>query len=245
MYQKACEIIKSSSRCVAFTGAGISVESGISPFRGEGGLWNKYDPSTFDIQFFNTHTQESWTVIKTIFYDLFGKVKPNKAHYALSEMEKMGIIKAVITQNVDNLHYEAGSQIVHEFHGNLKKVVCLKCKKLEKIEDIDLGETIPLCSQCKGVLKPDVVFFGESIPEKSSQHSFNEANISDCFLLIGTTGEVAPANMIPRIAKENNAKIIEINPVKSNYTNSITDIFIKEKATIAMAKIIKIIKSYP
>lgn len=244
MYKKAFEIIKSSSRVIAFTGAGISVESGIPPFRGEGGLWNKYDPSTFDIHFFKTYTEESWTAIKTIFYDLFGKVKPNKAHFALAEMERMGIIKAVITQNVDNLHYDAGSKIVYEFHGNLKKVVCLKCKKLSKIEDIDLNEAIPLCSQCQGVLKPDVIFFGESIPEKPSKSSFNEAKIGDCFILIGTTGEVAPANMIPRIAKENNAKIIEINPVKSNYTNSITDVFIKEKATIAMTKLLKLIKDY-
>ena len=243
MYKQACEIINSSSRCVAFTGAGISVESGIPPFRGEGGLWNKYDPSTFDIQFFNNHTKESWAAIKTIFYDLFGEVKPNKAHFALAKMEKMGIIKAVITQNIDNLHYDSGSKLVHEFHGNLKKVICLKCKKLFKIEDIDLDKDVPLCSKCNGVLKPDVIFFGESIPEVPSKNSFEEANIADCFLLIGTTGEVAPANMIPRIAKENKAKIIEINPVESLYTNSITDVFINEKATIAMTKLLDSIQN--
>ena len=243
MYKKACDIIKSSSRCIAFTGAGISVESGIPPFRGEGGLWNKYDPVTFDIQFFHKNTRESWKAIKTIFYDLFGKVKPNKAHLALAEMEKLGIIKGIITQNVDNLHYDAGSKIVHEFHGNLKKVVCLKCKKRMKIEDINLDEEIPLCNLCKGVLKPDVIFFGEPIPEKPSINSFAEAEKADCFILIGTTGEVAPANMIPRIAKENKAKIIEINPVKSTYTDSITDIFINEKATTAMTKLLKKIKN--
>ncbi|MCK5542025.1 MAG: NAD-dependent deacylase [Desulfobacterales bacterium] len=243
MYKKACEIIKASSRCIAFTGAGISVESGIPPFRGEGGLWNKYDPSTFDIQFFNNHTKESWAAIKTIFYDLFGKVKPNKAHFVLAEMERMGIIKAIITQNVDNLHYDAGSKIVHEFHGNLKKIVCLKCKRLVRIDDIDLDKTIPLCSKCKGILKPDVIFFGEPIPENPSKYSFEEAKVADCFILIGTTGEVAPANMIPRIAKENKAKIIEINPVKSLYTDSITDVFINEKATIAMTKLLKFIQN--
>jgi NAD-dependent deacetylase len=243
MYKKACDIIKSSSRCIAFTGAGISVESGIPPFRGEGGLWNKYDPATFDIQFFNQNTKESWAAIKTIFYDLFGKVQPNKAHFALAEMEKIGIIKAVITQNVDNLHFDAGSKVVHEFHGNLKKVVCLKCKKLVSIEDINLDKEIPLCSRCNGVLKPDVIFFGESIPQNASKNSFAEAELADCFILIGTTGEVTPANMIPKIAKENRAKIIEINPVKSAYTNSITDIFINEKATIAMTKLLKLIQN--
>ncbi len=243
MYQEACDIIKASSRCIAFTGAGISVESGIPPFRGEGGLWNKYDPATFDIQFFNNHTKESWLAIKTIFYDLFGKVKPNKAHFALAEMEKLGIIKGIITQNVDNLHYDAGSEIVHEFHGNLKKVVCLKCKKHMKIEEISLDEEIPLCNICSGVLKPDVIFFGEPIPETPSINAFAEAEKADCFILIGTTGEVAPANMIPKIAKHNKAKIIEINPVKSTYTDSITDVFINEKATIAMNKLLKKIKT--
>lgn len=243
MYKKACEIIKSANRCIAFTGAGISVESGIPPFRGKGGLWNKYDPVTFDIQYFNNNTEKSWEAIKTIFYDLFGRVKPNKAHFALAEMEKMGIIKGIITQNVDNLHYDAGSKIVHEFHGNLKKVVCLKCHNREKIENINIKETIPLCKKCNGVLKPDVIFFGEQIPEKPSDNAFAEAHKADCFIIIGTTGEVVPANMIPRIAKENQAKIIEINPVKSTYTDSITDIFIKEKAGPAMSKLLKQMKN--
>lgn len=243
MYKKACDIIKSSSRCIAFTGAGISVESGIPPFRGEGGLWNKYDPITFDIQYFQNHTEKSWDAIKTIFYDLFGTVKPNKAHFVLAEMEKMGILKGIITQNVDNLHYDAGSKIVHEFHGNLKKVVCLKCHNHEKIENVNMAEAIPLCTKCNGVLKPDVIFFGEQIPEEPSKNSFAEANKADCFIIIGTTGEVVPANMIPRIAKENRAKIIEINPVKSSYTDSITDIFIKEKAGPAMSKLLKQIKN--
>ncbi len=243
MYKKACDIIKSSSRCIAFTGAGISVESGIPPFRGKGGLWNKYDPATFDINYFNNHTKESWDAIKTIFYDLFGKVKPNKAHFALAEMERIGIIKGIITQNIDNLHHDAGSEVVHEFHGNLKKVVCLKCNKNMDIENINLKEEIPICNECKGVLKPDVIFFGESIPEKPSIHSFAEAEKADCFILIGTTGEVAPANMIPRIAKENKAKIIEINPEKSLYTDSITDVFINEKAGPAMKKLLNTLKT--
>ncbi len=244
MYKQACDIIKSSSRCIAFTGAGISVESGIPPFRGEGGLWNKYDPATFDIRFFNENTKESWKAIKTIFYDLFGKVRPNKAHFALAEMEKIGMIKGIITQNVDNLHFDAGSKIVHEFHGNLKQAVCLKCKMVFKIDEINLNQPIPLCIKCKGVLKPDVIFFGEAIPDKPSKNSFAEAELADCFILIGTTGEVAPANMIPKIAKDNKAKIIEINPDKSAYTDSITDVFINEKATIAMNKLLKQIQNY-
>lgn len=237
MYKRAARMIKSSKRCVAFTGAGISVESGIPPFRGKNGLWNKYDPQTFDIQYFYTHTQRSWEVIRDIFYDLFGKVVPNVAHYALAELEANNYLSAVITQNVDNLHYDAGSKIVHEFHGSLKKLVCLDCRAKYKISQIDLNVLPPRCEKCDGILKPDVIFFGEAIPEPAGEASFNEAKKADCFVLIGTTGMVAPANMIPSAAKSNGARIIEINPYPSEYTGSVTDVFLEENATIAMEQL--------
>lgn len=239
MYAKAAKIIKSSKRCVAFTGAGISVESGIPPFRGKNGLWNKYDPNTFDIQYFYSHTKQSWEVIREIFYDLFGKVRPNAAHYALKELEAGNLLSSVITQNVDNLHSDAGSKVVHEFHGSLKNVVCLKCRAKYKISQIDLNVLPPVCKKCDGILKPDVIFFGEAIPEPAGTHSFNEAGKADCFILIGTTGTVAPANTIPSIAKSNGAAIIEINPYASQYTNSVTDIFLEEKAGTAMEKLME------
>jgi len=239
MYSRAARIIQSSTRCVAFTGAGISVESGIPPFRGENGLWNKYDPQIFDIQYFHHHTRQSWEVIRKIFYDLFGKVRPNSAHYALAKLEADKILSAVITQNVDNLHYDAGSRVVHEFHGSLKKLVCLKCRTKYKISRIDLNTLPPECEKCGGILKPDVIFFGEAIPEPARTNSFNETRKADCFILIGTTGTVAPANMIPSAAKSNGAKIIEINPCPSEYTACVTDVFLEEKATTAMELLVK------
>lgn len=241
MYKKAADIIKSARRCCAFTGAGISVESGIPPFRGENGLWNKYDPHAFDIQYFNENTQHCWEMIKEIFYELFGRVKPNAAHYSLVELEANKQLSAVITQNVDHLHFDAGSRVVYEFHGSLKKVVCMKCRKKYKIEQVDLNRLPPLCEKCGGILKPDVVFFGETIPEAAQKNSFNETKKSDCFILIGTTGTVAPANMIPPTAKSNGATIIEINPVKSQYTASVADLFIQEKAVHAMEMLMEAI----
>ena len=238
MYKQAAQIIKSANRCVAFTGAGISVESGIPPFRGENGLWNKYDPKTFEISYFLSHTKESWKVIRTIFYDLFGQIKPNYAHYGLAELEAQGLLSAVITQNVDNLHYDAGSKTVHEFHGSLKKLVCLNCSKKVGISEIDLNSLPPLCTSCNGILKPDVIFFGEAIPEPARTNSFEEARLADCFILIGTTGTVAPANMIPHAAHSKGAKIIEINPYPSEYTNSITHVFLQDTAITAMEKLI-------
>jgi len=239
MYTQAAKIIKSSKRCVAFTGAGISVESGIPPFRGENGLWNKYDPQTFDIQYFYSHTKQSWEVIREIFYDLFGKVRPNAAHYGLAELEANHMLSSVITQNVDNLHKDAGSKIVHEFHGSLKNLICLNCRAKYEILEIDLNVLPPVCKKCDGILKPDVIFFGEAIPEPAKTNSFNETRKADCFILIGTTGTVAPANTIPSAAKSNGAKIIEINPYVSEYTSSVTDVFLEEKASIAMEKLME------
>ncbi len=232
-------MIQSAKRSIAFTGAGISFESGIPTFRGENGLWNKYDPATFEISYFFNNPKKSWLVIREIFYDLFGEVRPNTAHYALAEMETRGLIKGIITQNVDNLHYEAGSRTVHEFHGSLKKLICTQCKKKIGIHKIDLGILPPVCRACGSLLKPDVVFFGESIPEPASSLAFSESKKADLFILVGTTGEVAPANLIPRMAKKKGASIIEINTHPSAYTRRITDIFLQGKATVMMESLLE------
>ncbi|MFH2058680.1 MAG: NAD-dependent deacylase [Pseudomonadota bacterium] len=239
MYKKAALVISKANRTVGFTGAGISVESGVPPFRGENGLWNKYDPSIFDIRFFNQHPQQAWEVLRDIFYDLFGSVKPNAAHYALAELEAQKLLSCVITQNIDHLHTEAGSQKVHEFHGTLKKLVCLGCSKKIDISSIDLNQLPPVCDRCNCILKPDIVFFGESIPEPAATQSMNAAKKADCFILIGTTGMVAPANRIPQMAKSNGATIIEINPEPSEYTHSITDIFLQDGASRVMERVME------
>ncbi len=239
MFTKAAEMIISSKRCIAFTGAGISVESGIPPFRGKNGLWNKYDPENFDISYFTRFPEKSWQIIKELFFDLFGNVKPNAAHYALAELEQRNLLHGIITQNVDSLHHEAGSKVVHEFHGSFRKLVCLKCADKINTDRVNLDQLPPLCGKCNGILKPDAVFFGESIPEPAHSKSFFEADKADLFILVGTTGEVAPANMIPKIAKHEGAQIIEINTEKSAYTDSVTDIFLQGKATIMMENLME------
>lgn len=237
MYKEAANIIKNSKYLIAFTGAGISVESGIPTFRGKNGIWSKYDPKILDIDYFLNYPKESWEKIKEIFYDYMKDKKPNYAHYFLSKLEQKNILKAIITQNIDNLHQEAGSKNVIEFHGTAKKVLCLKCFNKYPIEKIDLRTLPPLCPKCNGLLKPDFVFFKEPIPENALKKSFELAKKADVILVIGTTGEIMPASQIPIIAKQNNALIIEINPETSNYTHTITDIHLKEKASIAAKKI--------
>ncbi len=239
MYAKAAEIILSSKRCIAFTGAGISVESGIPPFRGENGLWNKYDPETFDISYFIRYPEKSWKIIKDIFYNLFENIRPNAAHYAFAELEQRKLLHGIITQNIDSLHHYAGSRTIHEFHGSFRKLVCLKCSNKINTSSVNLDTLPPLCEKCNGILKPDAVFFGESIPEPAHSQSFAEAEKADLFILVGTTGEVAPANMIPKIAKHEGAQIIEINTEKSLYTDSVTDIFLQGRATTVMEEIME------
>ena len=235
--KKAANLLLKSRFTTAFTGAGISVESGIPPFRGNNGLWNRYDPRSLEIDWFMDHPVESWTIIKAIFYDFFGEAKPNKAHFVLAEMEQKALLGRIITQNIDNLHQEAGSQEVYEFHGNSKRLVCLGCRRFYKATSISLDHMPPTCRECGGLLKPDIVFFGEGIPQAALSASYEAASLSDVFLIIGTTGEVMPANQIPFMAKSAGSKIIEINTETSNYTAEITDIFIQGKAGETMEKL--------
>jgi NAD-dependent deacetylase len=227
---KAAGWIVNAKHPVAFTGAGISVESGIPPFRGEGGIWSKYDPSILDIDYFCKHPAESWEGISKIFYSHFLDARPNPAHYLLARMEREGMLKAVITQNIDNMHQEAGSSEVIEYHGNSKWLKCSHCGERYELSEISLNPLPPRCSSDHEVLKPDFVFFGEGIPSNAASRSVKEVTIADLLLIIGTTGEVMPAGMLPSIARSNGARIIEVNPRKSVFTASMTDIYLQGPA---------------
>lgn len=241
---EAAELIKKSKHAIAFTGAGISVESGIPPFRGNDGLWSKYDPIVLDINYFFKNTNDAWKVIRELFYDFFGKAQPNPAHIALAKLEDKGVIKAIITQNIDNLHQEAGSKTVYEFHGTAQTMVCTKCGDKYHSSEINLKNIPPKCKKCSGVLKPDFIFFGEGIPEDANRLSFQAAEQSDIFIVIGTTGEVMPASMLPATAKRNGAKIIEINIEPSHFTYQITDIFLKGKAGKILPELVQVIGNW-
>ena len=235
--KKTAELIRNAKYAVAFTGAGISVESGIPPFRGDNGLWNSHHPIYLEIDFFKKKPLQSWLKIKDIFYDKLGDAEPNLAHIVLAKMEKRSFVESVITQNIDGLHQKAGSRYVYELHGTYKKLTCLECNSEYDISFADLNYLPPTCYVCKGILKPDIVFFNEPIPEFARQRSFKEVNKADVMLIIGTNAEVLPAAELPVVAKKNGAKIIEININKSHFTNSITDIFLEGKATETLASI--------
>ncbi|MGM0446518.1 MAG: SIR2 family NAD-dependent protein deacylase [Bacillota bacterium] len=234
---KAVNILKQKKHITVFTGAGISVESGIPPFRGKDGLWEKYDPYFLHINYFLNNPKKSWELNKKLFYSMFSECKPNRAHQVVADLEKKGFVDAVITQNIDNLHQEAGSKNVYEFHGTYKKLVCTECEEKVAFKEEYLKDLPPRCDKCDGLLKPDYIFFGEGIPQKAYQASIKESETADVFLVIGTTGEVTPASLIPNFASKNGATIIEVNIERSNFTNKITDFFIQGKATAVMDKL--------
>lgn len=232
--EQAAEIISSARYLAAFTGAGISVESGIPAFRGEGGIWDKYDPRVLEISWFLAHPKESWMAIRDIFYEKFAQKEPNSAHYFLSALEREGKLELLVTQNIDELHYKSGSRSIAEYHGNARQLVCLKTGEKVPASRLALSELdddqLPPMSPAGGVYKPDFVFFGEGIPVEAAVRSEQAAQNCDVMLVIGSTGEVYPAAGIPAHARANGATIIEINPAPSAFTNSITNVYLPMKA---------------
>ena len=230
LMKEVADLIKQGG-VVAFTGAGISVESGIPPFRGAKGLWSKYNPEEYAyIETFLRNPEKVWIMLREM-YRCFSEAKPNLAHLVLAEFETKGYLEAVITQNIDSLHQKAGSKKVIELHGSGDRLVCLDCKKeYPFIEEYLKLTPYPKCKRCNKPLKPAIVFFGEPLPEKALSQAFELVKSCKVLIVIGTSGVVYPAAYLPYEAKRSGAKIIEINPEESAYTNSITDYFFKEKA---------------
>ncbi len=230
-YIKAADIIKKSKNLIALTGAGHSVESGIPDFRGKNGLWTRYDPMVYaHIDTFRSNPEKSWDML-FVMQELTGKARPNPAHFALARLEEIGLLKAVITQNVDNLHQEAGNKRVIEFHGNDKHLECLECGRIYNSADFAADfiakKIIPRCKNCNEALKPTAVFFGENIPYAALLESMQLADAADAVMVLGTSAVVEPAASIPFRAKEKGALIIEMNMERTNLTDSISDVFIE------------------
>ena len=236
--QDLAALLKKSKKAVAITGAGISVESGIPDFRSKGGLWERFDPLEYaTIRAFERNPAKVWGMLKEMDRILVS-ARPNPAHYALAELEKQGILLGVITQNVDNLHQAAGSVNVVEYHGNAHRFTCLHCKGHWPRAALDFDET-PLYCHCGGLIKPDVVFFGEAIPEAAMRQANAWALSSDLLLIIGSSLEVAPANMLPQAAKSTNAIIVESNMEQTRMTRYLTDYFLEGPAGVVWPEVMK------
>ncbi len=207
--------LKKSKYIVAFTGAGISSESGIPTYRGEDGLWTKYDPDFYaNIHYFRQNPSYYWNFFREVRGPMLKSAKPNKAHLALADLEKASKMNTVITQNIDGLHQEAGSSTVVELHGTSRTITCMDCSREYSLDEaISFLETEcpPLCAQCQGVLRPAVVFFGESLDPRVLRTAYEEVGQSDFVLAVGSSLVVYPAADLPVRAKQGGAALVIIN----------------------------------
>jgi NAD-dependent deacetylase len=232
------ELLQVRRRAAAFTGAGISVESGIPDFRSPGGLWTRFDPMEYaHIRAFLAHPAKVWVLLKEM-DETITRARPNPAHYALAELEARGHLLGVITQNVDNLHQAAGSTRVVEYHGNAHRFICHTCKGHHPRETLDFSKA-PLYCHCGGLIRPAVVFFGEPIPAGAQEDAEELARECDLLLVIGTSGEVAPASYLPFIAKDHGAVIVENNLEPTSLTRRVTDYFLPGPAGQVWPRVIE------
>ena len=228
--KRAARDLVSSRHAVALTGAGISVESGIPPFRGKGGMWEKFDPmECAHIQAFMENPARVWAIFLKEMKTILDQARPNSAHIGLLQMEQLGILKTIITQNIDGLHQMAGNSDVIEFHGNFAWQKCLDCGCRIQTSRLALSSLPPRCD-CGGVLRPECIFFGEMIPPDLLERSRRIASRCDLMLVVGTSAVVQPAAFMPVIARDAGARIIEINPEKTPLTHAVSDYLIQGDA---------------
>jgi NAD-dependent deacetylase len=239
---QAASLLAQAKRAIAFTGAGISTASGIPDFRSpDCGLWNNVDPlSVASIYGFRQNPQAFFDWVRPL-AKLTLHAQPNPAHFALVELEAQGVMKAVITQNIDMLHTRAGSKVVHELHGHLREATCTHCFAIYEAapliaQFIDDG-LVPRCPKCGSVVKPNLILFGEQLPMRELMAAKEAARKADLVLVIGSSLEVFPASDIPMLALRNGAKVIMINLESTNFDSS-AHLVIRDDAAAALPQIV-------
>jgi NAD-dependent deacetylase len=255
---RAAELIGSSRRLIAFTGAGISAESGVRTFRGDGGLWDEIDPGLLEIGRFIADPAASWKAIRELFYAALPDGSwpaPNAAHRVLAEWERDGILSFVVTQNIDGLHYAAGSRNVSEFHGSVRELACRRCgaRRAAGPEELAAGlldELPPRCSApgpggapCGGLLKPDFVFFGEGIPPDAYRSAFDAAAGADACIVVGSTGVVYPAANVPFVVKRSGGAVIEVDPGLTEFSAKVADVHVRLGAGEALTRLDELVRA--
>lgn len=223
--RQAAHLLLAAHNVTALTGAGISVESGIPPFRGPGGLWTKYgEPPMDGYQRFLRDPEQAWrerlapTGPSQEIRDTIARAEPNPGHYAFVQLEDLGVLRWLITQNVDNLHRRAGSRNLVEIHGNSTLARCLHCTARFPMAVLSLDVLPPRCLECEGILKSDTVAFGEPIPEEVLEQCIHAVADSDCMIVAGTSATVTPAAYFPMQIRERGGTLVEVNLYESEIT---------------------------
>lgn len=227
------ETVSNSKQAIAFTGAGISTESGIPDYRSpETGVWETMDQSVVSLDGFY-RSPENYYKYALEMYNIRSKASPNAAHYLLAELEAKGLLQGVITQNVDSLHRKAGSERVYELHGSLREATCLHCSATYPMdglmERVKGGELPPICDSCKGKhLKPNAVFFGEALPQDTWNEAMRLTQNSDFLIVIGSSLLVSPANTLPDVVLRSGGQLSIINLMPTPYDEK-AQVVINEK----------------
>ncbi len=243
--KKIAEWIVKSKRIVVFVGAGISTESGIPDFRSPGGVWEKYEPEDFEFDRFltNEKSRENYWKMAGEMYDSMKDAVPNAGHLAIAELEKLGMLDCLITQNIDGLHFKAGNsgEKVLELHGTAMHVTCLSCGKRYERDRVQArigsGEKAPRCETCGGLLKPSTISFGQAMPERETAEAYRRSEGSDLFIVVGSSLVVHPAASMPVAAKRAGAKLVIINRDETAY-DSVADLVIHDQAGTVMAAVL-------
>jgi NAD-dependent deacetylase len=215
--ERAAELLVAARYGIAMTGAGVSVESGVPPFRGPGGLWTKQGEPPMDVyQRFLADPKAYWIQRLTTpgeIVEALATAQPNAGHYAMVELEELGVLRHLITQNIDNLHHAAGHHHLAEIHGNAQLLRCIGCSQRFPSDAIAIAleDLPPHCPHCLGLIKSDTVHFGEPIPPEVLEVCFHETRQADCILVAGTSAQVYPAASFPQMIKERGGFLIEIN----------------------------------
>ncbi len=244
--QQAAQLIRNSHHAVALTGAGISTPSGIPDFRSPGsGLWEQADPMTVaSIWGFLEHPESFYEWVRPL-AKLAMDAQPNPAHLALAELEAMGKLRAIITQNIDDLHQRAGSNYVLQVHGHMREATCIRCFDLVPaqplIENFLREGTIPRCRVCGGVMKPNVVLFGEGLPTGVMHAAEEETRSCDVMLVAGSSLEVVPAADLPLVAVQHGAKLIIVNK-SATPLDKRAAIVLREDVAVALPRIVERVK---
>ena len=209
------ELIRENQPCVALTGAGVSTESGVPDFRSPTGIWADFDPREYaTLGAFRRDPEKVWRFYAPRFA-MLTDAAPNRAHLALAELERRGLLLAVVTQNIDLLHERAGSREVVEVHGSIRTSSCLRCRARYSLAEVvallEAGEGAPRCSACGTVLKPDVVFFDELLPEEAIDRAFDLAREAGLLLVVGSSLKVYPVAGLPQETLDAGGKVAVVN----------------------------------
>jgi NAD-dependent deacetylase len=225
---------------VAFTGAGVSAESGVPTFRGDDGIWKKFRPEELaSVDAFMRNPELVWEWYRARRTVMHG-VMPNAAHTVLAAMEAMFPEFTVVTQNIDNLHRRAGSRNVVELHGNIERNRCMRCGSPGVPSEED---AVPRCGApgCTGLLRPDVVWFGEMLPEDEWALAVRAMGRADVVFCIGTSAVVYPAASLPMLARDQGALLVEINPEATPLT-AFADVVVREAAAAVMPGLLEAVR---